>query len=115
MRKTQDRIWFKKTRHSIEGRIEFHKEVACLNSGQLPFDQELKIKERIKDEIFREIYGQMPMTCAATIRHIDRVRDELVKNKELKLANQLTCAIALVETVMEQMKVLRPELEEVAE
>lgn len=113
MRKTQDRIWFKKSRHSIEGRIEFIKEVKCLNSEQLPFIQELQIRERIKDEIFREIYGQMPRTAKTIQRHIKKVEEELRAKGETKLANKLASAAALVLSLEEQMEVARPESIEV--
>lgn len=110
MRKTQDRIWFRKDRHSIEGQIEFRKEVKCLNSEQIPFIQELQIRERIKDEIFREIYGQMPRTCKTIMRHIRTVEEALREKGETKLANKLASANALVSSIEEQMNVFRPEV-----
>lgn len=108
MRTTQDRIWFKKSRHSIEGRIEFANEIKCLNSGALDFGQELQIREQIKDEIFRNMFGQMPRTCQTIIKHLHKVEKELREENKTLLANRIASSIALVASLQDQMTVQRP-------
>ncbi len=108
MRTTPDLIWFKKDRHTIEGRIEFSKEVPCLDAAKISFRQELKIRESIKAEIMASMYGQMPGTCMTVMRHIRKVEEELSERGDVKLAAKLASAIALVSSIREQMVVPRP-------
>lgn len=109
MKTTQDRIWFKKTRHSIEGRIEFAKEINCLDAGAIPFQQELQIREQIKDDVYLAMFGQLPRTCLTVIRHLSKVEAELREKGERHMAAKLAASIALVGSMHSQMTVSRPE------
>lgn len=110
MRRTQDKIWFKKQRHSIDAAISISKSISCLNSATISFGQELEIREQLKQEIYREIFGQMPFTCGVVMRHLKSVEDELRELGHKKLANKLASSRALVDTLRDQMTVPVPEM-----
>ncbi len=109
MKTTQDRIWFKKTRHSIEGRLEFSKEIQCLDANAIPFQQELQIREQIKDDIYRGMFGQLPSTCLTVIRHLATVEADLRERGEKHMAAKLAASIALVGAMHSQMVISRPD------
>lgn len=108
MRTTPNRIWFRKTAHSIEGRIEYHKEVNCINTEKIPFDQELKIREQIKDDIMANIFGQMPRTCLTIIKNLSMLEQSLNDAGMTLQAKRATNTIALVSSLHDQMVVQRP-------
>lgn len=103
-----DKIWFRKTRHAIEGRLEFPKEMSCIDTSKLSFDQELLIREKIKDRIMADIFGEMPNTSMAIIRHLSRLEKELIAKGDKASADKTAICIALVSSLYDQMIVNRP-------
>jgi hypothetical protein len=95
----------------VEANIAFQAKVDCLNSAAIPFDQNLEICERLKDEIFTQIFGHMPRTCLTIRRHLKSVEQELRQNGQTLLANKLSSSRALVDSLYEQMIVSRPEFD----
>lgn len=111
MTKTQDKIWFKTQRNFVEATITFTAKVNCLNSAAIPFDQILTIRERLKDEVFTQVFGHMPRTCLTVMRHLKLVEQELRQNGQTMLANKLSASRALVDSLHDQMIVSRPEFD----
>jgi hypothetical protein len=108
MSKTQDRIWFKNDRSGISAALSFDARQDCLKVASIPFDQTLEIREQLKDEIFRQMFGHMPRTCTTVMRHLKSVEQELRQMGQTQLANRLSSSRALVDSIRDQMEVHRP-------
>lgn len=105
MVKTNDKIWFKTSKHFVEAEVTFSARIDCLNTGAIPFDQTIEIREQLKRQIFVQLYGHMPRTCKTIMRHLKLVEQELRSKGETTLANRLSSSRALVDSLRDQMEV----------
>ena len=107
----QDKIWFVNGNYKLSASITFSAEISVLQKGSVPFDQNLKMREYLKDEIYTEVYSHMPQTCKTILKHIKRCEFEMREKGEKILANKLGSSAALVGSLIDQMTVQRPEID----
>jgi len=109
MWKMQDKIEFSHGEYKIKASITFSTEMAHVGKSKIPFDQTLVIREQMKDEIFKQIYGHMPKTCETIKKHLSRCEDEMRSLGHNLLANKLGSCGSLIDSLKVQMTVIRPD------
>lgn len=105
----QDKIEFKHEQYRITASISFSTQMDTIGRDKIPFDQTLVIREKMKDEIFRQMYGHMPKTCDAIKKNLNRCEKEMRELGHKILANKIGSCIALIDSLKEQMTVIRPQ------
>lgn len=108
MWKLQDKIQFDHSQFRIKATLTISTEINTLFREKIPFDQTLSIREKMKEEIFKQLFGHMPKTCETIKTQLTRTEKTLREKGEDKLANKLASCGALVDCLKEQMTVYRP-------
>lgn len=104
-----NKIWYVNEKNRLSASLSFSAEMSHLSKDKIPFGQVLKIRNYLQDEIYSQMYGHMPQTCRTIIKHLKRCEKDMREKNEKLLANRIGSSVALVESLLEQMTVGRPE------
>lgn len=115
MRSLADRVWFKKSQHKFIGRIEFCKEVMCLDSNKIAISQELSICDQIKEDILHDIFGELPAHCAALVRQLSEASKTFAAIEDAQLRQQLAKVAELAQAVCDEVGWPHPATSELKE
>jgi hypothetical protein len=110
MNTLDDKIWYINELHEFRATLNFSAGMSHLGRKEIPFAQQLMIRERLKKELFDQIYGTMPKHCGIIRRHLREIEKELRDKGETKLANRVRSSSALVDTLYDQMTPFEPEM-----
>lgn len=103
MRMLNEKIWLVDKDGEYRASVTFDASMQHLSRKTIPFEQSLQIREELKRDIYKQIFGHMPQTCLTTMRHLKTVEKELRNLGHEKLANRLASSGALIDSLYDQM------------